>query len=209
MTQDSEGSFGERERPETESPTGGTESGAASEDAAQTLARLTRERDEYLALWQRAQADYQNQRRRAAAENEAQVRAALEPLLEDLLLVADHLDMALASPAHSEEAKNLALGVDLVRQQLRGLLDRAGVSAVPAEGAFDASRHQAVQSEARADLEPGQCLATIRKGYLWRGRVLRFAQVKVSTAPPQGGPGEGAAAPEPHAAARGDGSQDP
>jgi molecular chaperone GrpE len=183
MAQDSEGSFGDRERPETESSAGAAESGGQNSDPAQELLRLSRERDEYLSLWQRAQADYQNQRRRAAAENEAQVRSALEPLLEDLLLVADHLDMALASPAQSAEAKNLAMGVELVRHQLHGLLDRAGVSPVPAEGSFDASRHQAVQSEPRSDVAPGTCVATVRKGYLWRGRVLRFAQVKVSTAP--------------------------
>jgi hypothetical protein len=40
-----------------------------------------------------------------------------------------------------------------------------------------------VQSEPRSDVAPGTCVATVRKGYLWRGRVLRFAQVKVSTAP--------------------------
>jgi molecular chaperone GrpE len=201
MAQESEGSFGDRERPETENSAGASDAGNLRADPSQELARLTRERDEYLSLWQRAQADYQNQRRRSNAENEAQVRSALEPLLEDLLLVADHLDLALASPAQSEEAKNLALGVELVRHQLYGLLDRAGVSAVPAEGSFDPSRHQAVQSEPRSDVEPGTCLATIRKGYLWRGRVLRFAQVKVSIAAPSaaerdpGLPSEAEAAP--------------
>lgn len=183
MSDSHAGSFGERERPETEAssdaPEGTTPTGAEALD----LERISRERDEYLALWQRAQADYQNQRRRAAGELESQVRMALEPLLEDLLLVSDHIDMALLSPATSPETKNLALGVDLVRQQLRALLDRAGVSPIPTEGAFDASRHQAVQSEPRSDLPPGTCVATIRRGYLWRGRPLRFAQVKVSTQP--------------------------
>jgi molecular chaperone GrpE len=187
MSDSHAGSFGERERPETEAssetPSGTTPAGGEAPD----IERLSRERDEYLALWQRAQADYQNQRRRAAGELESQVRAALEPLLEDLLLVTDHIDMALQSPATTPEAKNLATGVELVRQQLRALLDRAGVSPIPTEGLFDASRHQAVQSEPRADLPAGTCVAAIRRGYLWRGRPLRFAQVRVSTQPNDSG----------------------
>lgn len=169
-----------------EEPLDGSAGGA---DGGESLEELRAQRDEFLASWQRAQADYKNLRRRSQAELEAGVRRALQPLLEDLLLVLDHLDLALSSPAESEDARNLAAGVGLVRAQLVSALERAEVREVDASVAFDPERHQAVATVPTAEAEPGTVVDVVRKGYLWRDAVLRPAQVRVA-APPTEGSGE-------------------
>jgi hypothetical protein len=81
------------------SETGGTPSGQNDVDA------LVRERDEYLASWKRAAADYQNLRRRLQSDVDAAVASRKAALLGDLLLVLDYLDMALATPVQSPEGR--------------------------------------------------------------------------------------------------------
>ncbi|HVS08492.1 MAG TPA: nucleotide exchange factor GrpE, partial [Planctomycetota bacterium] len=139
-----------------------------------------RERDESLARLQRAQADYANLRRRAQADLDSALQRSLRPLLESLLLVVDHLDMALAAPQESDESRNLARGVRLTRDQLLRALAQEGVQPIPQSGRFDPALHDAVATEGRDDLEPGTVVGTVRPGYTWRGQVLRHAHVKVA-----------------------------
>jgi molecular chaperone GrpE len=134
------------------------------------------------AKWLRAQADYQNLKRRQLADIDAAMRRAQSGLLENLLLVLDHLDMALAAPVESEESKNLALGVQLTRAQLVSALEREEVLPIPTEGNFDPEVHQAIATIECADAEPGTILEVTRPGWSHRGQVLRPAQVKVAAA---------------------------
>src|SRR5688572_27701436 len=92
--------------------------GGAAEAPVGSPAELARERDDYLARWQRAAADYKNLRRRTADEIEAAVRRALLPLFSNLLLVIDHLDLALQAKVESPDARSLSTGVKLTRDQL-------------------------------------------------------------------------------------------
>jgi molecular chaperone GrpE len=144
------------------------------------LERAERERDESLARLQRAQADYANLRRRAQIDLDSALQRSLRPLLEGLLLVVDHLDLALAAPQESDESRNLARGVRLTRDQLLRALAQEGVQPIPQSGRFDPALHEAVATEERDDLEPGTVVETVRPGYTWRGQVLRHAHVKVA-----------------------------
>ncbi len=156
--------------------------GAASDAAVESgeLEQLRRERDEHLAAWQRAQADYQNLRRRMGTDIDSAVARAKQGLLQELLLVLDYLDMALASPASSEETRNLRAGVEMTRAQLWRVLEAQGLRLVAQSGKFDAGMHQAVETVPTAEHEPGMVIETLRKGY-WSGtQILRPAQVRVS-----------------------------
>ena len=159
------------------------------------LERLERERDESLARLQRAQADYANLRRRAQVDLDSALQRSLRPLLENLLLVVDHLDLALAAPQGSEESRSLARGVRLTRDQLLRALAQEGVEPIAESGRFDPALHEAVATEERDDLEPGTVVETVRPGYTWRGQVLRHAHVKVARER-GGAAGEGARAGE-------------
>jgi molecular chaperone GrpE len=155
----------------------GASTGALSQSEAET------QRDEFRAQLQRAQADYQNLRRRLQSDIDSAVARSKGPLLQDLLLVLDYLDLALAVPTTSPEAKNLHAGVEMTKGQLVRALEREGVKPVPESGAFDAALHDAVESVPTSESEPNTILATFRKGYTQNGAVLRPAQVKVAVAP--------------------------
>jgi molecular chaperone GrpE len=164
------------------------ENDAPAEDRADgglaaELERVARERDDLSAKLQRATADYQNLRRRQQMDVDAAVRRGLESLLQNLLLVLDHLDLALAAPAESDEAKKLARGVALTRDQFLAALAQEDVTPIEAGTSFDPARHEAVATVERADLEPGTVVDVLRRGYTWRDKVLRVAHVRVSAAP--------------------------
>ena len=129
---------------------------------------------------QRAQADYQNLRRRIGSDTEAAVARSKQGLLTELLLVLDYLEMALAAPCASPEGKNLHAGVELTRQQLWTVLAREGVKLVPETGRFDAAVHQAVERIETADEPEGTLLATLRRGYTLGNLILRPAHVRVA-----------------------------
>ena len=157
-----------------------TETGEASQNTEETPDQILEKRDEYLELWKRAQADYKNLRRRGQADLEAGIRRNMQPLLDSLLLVLDHLDMALTAPTPTEETRNFAIGVQMTRDQLLSALLQEQVLEIVTDGEFDPELHQAVEMVTGSDSEPGNIVETVRKGYSWRGVVLRFAQVKVA-----------------------------
>lgn len=166
-------------------PAAGAETEAAMGEALEddSPEALLAQRDEYLARWQRAQADFQNLRRRSSEDVESAVRRTMMPLLESLLIVMDHLDMALSAPVESEEAKNLALGVRMTRDQFLASLKREGVDAIDEGAEFDPALHEAVATVDSPEAEPGAIVETVRRGYRWRGQVLRHAHVKVARDP--------------------------
>lgn len=149
-------------------------SGALDTDA------LVRERDEYLASWNRAVADYQNLRRRLQSDVEAAVARRKAALLGDLLLVLDYLDMALATPVATPEGKTLHAGVEATRAAMLGALEREGVKPLPREGRFDPAIHACVATEEAPGRKPGEILETLRPGYTLEGKILRPAQVRVA-----------------------------
>jgi molecular chaperone GrpE len=131
------------------------------------------------ARWLRAQADYQNSRRRAQQDLESALLRTLQPLLDELLLVLDYLDMALSAPATEAESKALAAGVSLTRAKLTQALELIDVKPIATSGRFDPALHEAAENRASTSA-PGTILATLRPGYTWQGRILRPARVAVA-----------------------------
>ena len=119
---------------------GGEEAASQAEDP---LARVQRERDEYLALAQRIQADFENYRKRAAREAAAAGERAKSGLVRELLPIVDNLERALASAEEGEQ--HLAEGVRLVHSELIAVLERNGVEQFdPAGDKFDPTEHEAL-----------------------------------------------------------------
>jgi molecular chaperone GrpE len=147
-------------------------------EAEDPLARVQRERDEYLDLARRAQADFENYRKRAAKEAAAAGERAKSGLIRELLPIVDNLERALASAEEGEQ--HLAEGVRLVHAELIAVLERNGVEQFdPAGDKFDPTEHEALS--VRADGESGVVLDVVEKGYRANGTVLRPARVVVST----------------------------
>jgi molecular chaperone GrpE len=143
------------------------------------LTRLERERDEYLDLARRAQADFENYRKRAAKEVAAAGERAKGGLVRELLPVVDNLERALASAQEGEQ--HLAEGVRLVHSELIAVLERNGVEQYDPKGeSFDPTVHEALSTRSEDGADPGVVLDVIEKGYKTNGSVLRPARVVVS-----------------------------
>ncbi len=140
---------------------------------------MERQRDEYLALAQRTQADFENFRKRAAREAAAAGERARGSLARELLPVLDNLERALASAEEGEQ--HLAEGVKLVHQELVAVLKRNGVEQFdPAGERFDPTFHEALSTREEESTDAGMVLDVIEKGYRVNGTVLRPARVVVS-----------------------------
>ncbi len=149
-------------------------------EAEDPLARAQRERDEYLDLARRAQADFENYRKRAAREAAAAGDRAKSGLVRELLPVVDNLERALASAEDTEQ--HLAEGVRLVHAELIAVLERNGVQQFDPRGdRFDPAEHEALSMREGGEAESGTVLDVVEKGYRANGTVLRPARVVVSS----------------------------
>jgi molecular chaperone GrpE len=148
-------------------------------EAEDPHARLERERDEYLDLARRSQADFENYRKRAAKEAAAAGQRAKSGLVRELLPVVDNLERALASANEGEQ--HLAEGVRLVHSELIAVLERNGVEQFDPRGErFDPGEHEALSMRSEDGAESGTVLDVVEKGYRVNGTVLRPARVVVS-----------------------------
>ena len=143
-------------------------------------ADLKAERDRYLDLAKRTQADFDNYRKRAAKDAAASGARAKSGLVRELLPVVDNLERALASASGSDEA--IAQGVRLVHADLVGVLERNGIeSQEPSGERFDPTEHEAVSMRSEEGAEAGIVLDVVEKGYKLGDTVIRPARVVVSS----------------------------
>jgi molecular chaperone GrpE len=147
--------------------------------APEEVAKLAAERDEYLALAQRVQADFENYRKRAVRDQEQLVAHAHERLVRELLPILDDLERALEAGDQHEEAK-LVDGVKLVEKALRGALAKEGLVEIETDGPFDPHVHEALLTKPSSDAEPGSVLEVVQRGYRVGDRVVRPARVIVA-----------------------------
>jgi molecular chaperone GrpE len=165
--------------------TGETSFGDAEAPAASELAQvqsdlddLTRERDNYLALAQRTQADFENYRKRMARENAAALDRGMAKLAKELLPALDHLELALkAADGHEDVVKGFAM----VAGELQAALARVGIQAFSPQGeAFDPNEHEAMAQQPSEDADSGTVVEVYQSGYRINGAVLRPARVVVA-----------------------------
>jgi len=142
----------------------------------QLAADVERFRD--LAL--RAQADFENYRKRTQREREEAVKYANAALFEKLIPLIDNYELGLQA-ARAEGSENILIGFEMVSKQLQEFLAAHGVEPVDAEGQpFDPNLHDAMGVEPSDTVPEGVVLRQLRKGYKLRDRLLRPATVFVS-----------------------------
>jgi molecular chaperone GrpE len=145
------------------------------------LSEAKRERDEYLELAQRTKADFENYRKRVTKETSEALARGKADLARQLLPALDNLERALAAGQDQQAHEALVKGVAMVRDELHGRLESAGVEAFDPTGEkFDPQLHEALSTRPDQGAEPGVVLETVEKGYRLNGQVLRAAKVVVS-----------------------------
>src|SRR5215207_720445 len=183
-TPDEQRNLTPEEEPVTSRDEAGEPSGEEDPANEQEIVEATEEASEpkqsgedYLALAQRVQADFENYRKRVARETAAAGERARSGLVRELLPIVDNLERALASAEEGEQ--HLAEGVRLVHSELIAVLERNGIEQFNPEGdKFDPTEHEALS--VKNDGEPGVVLEVVERGYRSNGTVLRPARVVVS-----------------------------
>jgi molecular chaperone GrpE len=158
--------------------------GSSDLEELDELGQARAEADELRDRFTRLQAEWDNFRKRTAAEREQERARATERLIERLLPIVDDLERAIE---HSKTANATSLkeGIAAVYSKLSEVLKREGLKTIDPSGeAFDANLHQAVGKEDDADVPDETVTQVYQKGYGMGERVLRPAMVVVS----QGGP---------------------
>ena len=171
--------------PPEASPEAVTNDAAATEALAAAKKEAADNHDRYL----RAVADLENFRRRTVREKEELRLFASSRLLEDLLPALDNLGLGLAAAQQpNADLKGLANGVELVQQQLKGVLASHGLKEInPVGQLFDPHQHEALSHQPSPKVKAEHVLTVVRTGYSLNGRLLRPASVIISSGKAAGG----------------------
>jgi molecular chaperone GrpE len=130
----------------------------------------------------RAQADFDNFRRRTMKEKEELGQYASMKLIGQLLPVVDNFERAVAAASVNGDFESLAKGVDMIFRQLEQTLEQEGLKAMNVVGEpFNPDFHQAIMQVDSDEHEEGIIVEEVQKGYILKDKVLRPAMVKVSS----------------------------
>ena len=153
---------------------------AALEDK---IAKLEVEREDLKSTMVRRQADFENFKKRLERERHEEGQRGVARLAEHLLPVIDAFERALA--AHEDPAyEDYRRGFELIYKQLSEALTKQGVQRIDAEGKpFDPHYHQAIERVETDEHADGAVIQVLQPGYVFQGRVLRPATVRVAVAP--------------------------
>ncbi len=155
---------------------------AAMKRLRERLKTAVKEKQEYLEGWQRAKADLVNVKREHEDARARMMHMGKSAMIEDLLSVADSFDMAFGNKEAWEKVEpEWRTGVEYIYAQFSRVLDDHGISVInPLGEHFDPTKHEAVEMvPVDTEAEDGVVIAVLSKGYLFDGKVLRAARVKV------------------------------
>jgi molecular chaperone GrpE len=142
---------------------------------------LKAERDSLLDRLARAQAEFENARRRAAKEQQDFRDFALVDTIKTLLPVIDNFERALQAKSEPADFRS---GVELIYKQLQDTLSKLGVRPIPAKGEqFDPHVHEAIEMVETTDAADHEVLDEWQRGYKYKDRLLRPAMVRVAKNP--------------------------
>ncbi|MGN6188876.1 MAG: nucleotide exchange factor GrpE [Conexibacter sp.] len=169
---------------ETTEPAEPDPAGEVEHDLDELLARAGKA-DEYLALAQRTQADFENFRKRMTRDVAAAEARGVSRLAKELLPALDNLGRALAAaredPAHPEADGHLLTGVQLVHDELLAVLKRVGIEPFSPRGErFDPNEHEAMAQQPVEGAESGTVVEVYQQGFRHGESVLRPARVVVA-----------------------------
>jgi molecular chaperone GrpE len=172
------------EQPETEvqpEDAGHSAEVASESEEDPRYAELARQAEDYQQRFLRAQADFDNFRRRTMKEKEELGQYASMKLVGQLLPVVDNFGRAIEAAKAGGDVESFSKGVDMIFRQLEQVLEQEGLKAMEAVGQpFNPEFHQAIMQVESEEHEEGIVIEEVQKGYMLKDKVLRPAMVKVS-----------------------------
>jgi len=168
------------DRPSASGAGATTPAGEVSAGEAE-LQKLKAERDSLLDRLARAQAEFENARRRAAKEQQDFRDFANVEVIKSLLPVIDSFERALRAKSEPGDFRS---GVELIYKQLQDVLAKLGVRPIEAKGQqFDPHVHEAIEMVETPDAADHEVIEEWQRGYKYKDRLVRPAMVKVARNP--------------------------
>ncbi|WP_338789044.1 nucleotide exchange factor GrpE [Metabacillus sp. FJAT-53654] len=153
----------------------------AGDESEQKIAELQAKLDETENKMLRAQADFDNFKRRSRLDQEAAQKYRAQSLVSEIIPALDNFERALQIEADNDQTKSLLQGMNMVYNQLVQALKNEGVEAINSVGEqFDPHLHQAVMQIEDENYESNSVVEELQKGYKLKDRVIRPAMVKVN-----------------------------
>ncbi len=157
------------------------QSGETSGEGAGLLEELQKQAEENQQRYLRAQADFDNFRRRTIKEKEELVQYASAKLIDQLLPIMDNFERAFAAAEASSDLESFTKGIEMIFRQLNQTLEGEGLKVMEAVGQpFNPEFHQAIMQVESDEYEEGVVVEEVQKGYMLKDKVIRPAMVKVS-----------------------------
>jgi molecular chaperone GrpE len=142
---------------------------------------LAGKKKEYLTALQYLKAEFENYKRRAEKEKQEFADWRIEGFIQDLMPIKDALEVAIGHAKENAQSEGLIRGVEMTVQQINEFLKREGIEEIKAEGAqLDPFRHEVVSKEVVKNHPENTVIEVVRKGYLFREKVIRPAMVKIA-----------------------------
>ena len=136
---------------------------------------------DYLNRLKYLQADFENYRKRVERDFKEQVQFGNESLIKNLLSVIDELELAVDACKKTRNRKALVKGIEMVSRNLKEVLKNEGLETIEAVGKiYDAKKHEAVAKVPHDTKSEGTIIEETRKGFIFRGKVIRPSMVKVA-----------------------------
>lgn len=155
--------------------------GATVEAASGEMEELRKQAEDNYQRYLRAQADFDNFRRRTRLEKEESAKYASLKLIEQLLPIVDNFERAMSTSKDNKDFDALIKGIEMTFRQLDGVLTGEGLKAIDSVGQpFNPEVHQAIMQVKSEEHEEGIVVEEVMKGYMLKDKVIRPAMVKVS-----------------------------
>ncbi len=151
------------------------------------LEKAQKEAAEMKSRWLRSVADLENYRKRITREKQDIIRSAAANVVESLLPVLDNMKLGLHAAENHPEAKDVTVGFQMVETQLKAALAEQGlVELIPNGEVFDPNFHECLAQQPSAEVAEDHVIQTVRAGYRLNDRLIRAANVIVSSGPETG-----------------------
>ncbi len=157
-----------------------SENNLAKDTPKEGAEEIKKQRDEYLAGWQRAKADFLNYRKEELMRFEEIAKYGNENLVRELITILDNFDLGLSA---LEKSGPVEKGIYIIRSQILDILKKRGLEKLDIKigEEFNPSVAEAI-SEGESEKQPGIILEIIETGYKLHDKILRPARVKISKA---------------------------
>ena len=137
--------------------------------------------NDYINHIKRAQADFENYKKRTEKERQYASQKELEKLVSDLLPIIDNLDRALAASKKNHDLESLISGIEMTQKNLCSILEKEGLKEIEClEKEFEPNLHEAMMTIESKDHKDNTVCEELEKGYIFKDKLIRPAKVKVT-----------------------------